>query len=370
MKEQETNYLFEGYDMGSIHLKNRMVMTSLTRARADNDALAPNAMMVEYYASRASAGLIITESAWVSKGAVCFINIPGIFSKEQVDGWKKITDAVHNKDGKIFVQLVHSGSAAHPDFQNGNLPMGPSAINQDEKVYTANGFADTVTPREMTQEDISSLINEYRIAAKNAINAGFDGIEIHAQINMLLPQFLSAFTNTRTDAYGGSIENRARLFFEIIDAVKEIVGNRVGVKFTPFFKGQGKLQPDAESLALYEYIFNRLNDVDIAYVQLVGPDADMKGTSMEKASHDPYAYFRKIYKGTLMVNRGFTAQTANDVLKNGNADLVAFGIPFIANPDLAERFQSGIALNVPDAATFYSPGEKGYIDYPMVAVNN
>jgi N-ethylmaleimide reductase len=363
-KQQEP--LFTEFKLGELQLKNRIVMASLTRGRADNADLAPTELHAQYYAQRASAGLIITESTWVSRNAIGFVNLPGIYSREQIVGWKMVTNAVHTKGGKIFLQIAHSGAVSHPDFFNGRLPLGPSAINPQEKSFTAKGFKDTVTPVAYTTLEIKATVDEFRQAARNAREAGFDGVEIHAQVFTLIPQFLSPATNQRTDEYGGSTENRARIFFEILDAVRTVFDNkRIGIKFTPALFNSGIIKPDSTTLQTYAYILEKLGGYDLGYLHLVGPAVELAGTVLDQVKADYFGHFRQLYKGTIMANLGFGHASGNEILAKGNADLVSLGTPFIANPDLVERFQRDIALAVPDAGTFYSGGATGYTDYPV-----
>jgi N-ethylmaleimide reductase len=330
-----------------------------------NKDLIPNDLQVTYYEQRAGAGLILTDSAWVSKRAIGFMNVPGIFSPEQAEGWKKVTDAVHAKQGKIFLQIGHIGSVSHPDYFEGELPLGPSAINPQEKSFTPDGFKDTVTPRAFTLAQISETIGEYQQAAVNAKAAGFDGIEVHAQIFTLIPQFLSEATNQRTDEYGGSIENRSRIVFDILDAIKKVYpANRIGIKFTPAAFNPGILKPDHLTIPTYEYLLSQLSDHELAFVELAGPSVSLIGTPIESLQDKFFHHFRKFYKGTLMANGGFTRDSANDILSGGLADLVSFGAPFIANPDLPERFRRDAPLTVADPQTYYGGGAKGYTDYP------
>jgi N-ethylmaleimide reductase len=357
--------LLTGYQLGAIKLKNRVTMSSLTRGRTVNPELAPIELHARYYAQRASAGLILTESAWVSRGAIGFVNIPGIYSDEQISGWKMVTHAVHANQGKIFLQIAHSGAVSHPDFFNGQLPLGPSAINPQEKTFTPEGFKDTLTPKEYSIEEIKLSIFEFQLAARNAKDAGFDGVEIHAQLFTLIPQFLSEATNQRTDAYGGSIENRCRILFEILDTVRTVFADiEIGIKFTPAAFNPGIIKPDQNTLPAYDYILNKLNAYDLAYVHLVGPAVDLTDTVLASIKDDYFGHFRKLYKGTIMANLGFDQAKGNEIIANGKADLVSFGTKFIANPDLVERFDNRIALAEPDRSTFYSGGEKGYVDYP------
>lgn len=360
-----TNVLFTPYQLADLTLNNKMVMAPMTRSRADNAGAIPNALMAEYYAQRASAGLIVTEGAPVSTWGVGYINVPGIYSDEQVEGWKQVTKAVHEKGGKIFIQLWHVGRMSHPDFHNGELPLAPSALNPNEKSYTKNGFTDTVTPREMTIADIKQTVQDFKNAAANAIKAGFDGVEIHGANGYLLQQFFNATSNQRTDEYGGSVENRARILFEILDAFKEVIEyKKVGLRLSPSLNGLFGITMDETTIPTHEYIVKRLNDYGLAYLHLTEPFVPV--------DHLPFAvtevakHFRPLYKGTLIINRGFNKETATAVLEAGDADLVAFGVPFIANPDLVKRFETNAPLNEVDTQTFYTPGEKGYTDYPFL----
>lgn len=364
MSYSQNKPLLTPYQLGDLQLKNRVVMSALTRSRATNEDLRPTAMHAEYYAQRASAGLIITESVWVSRMAIGYINIPGIYSDKQIEGWKHVTEAVHSRGGKIFVQIAHSGASTHPDHLEGAVPFGPSAINPQEKSFTPDGFKSTVTPREYTKEEIRKTINEFRMAAINAQKAGFDGLEIHAQLFTLIPQFLSSATNKRDDEYGGSIKNRARVLFEILEAFSEVIPlNRVGIKFTPSAFNEGIIKPNELTIDTYNYVLEGLNDYNLAYVHMVGPALELKGTVLEPWGIDYYSHFRKIYKGTLMLNSGFTWETGNEAIADGLGDLISYGRYFISNPDLVERFDQNVALAEPDTSTFYTGGENGYIDY-------
>ena len=358
--------LLEEYQLGDLKLKNRVVMASLTRGRATNAGLVPTPLMAGYYAQRASAGLILSEGTWVSSKSIGFINVPGIYTQEQIEGWKLVTKAVHDKGGLIFSQLGHIGSASHPDFLDGELPAGPSAINPQTQSYTPQGFKDTLTPLEMTIAEIKQTIQDYRQAAKNAKEAGFDGVEVHAQAGMLIPQFLSLATNQRTDEYGGSIENRARIVFEILDAIIEVWDStRVAIKFTPVaYSHVGIVTPDEETIPLFQYILRKLNDYNLAYLHIVGPAQDLAGTPVEVLYYNYFSHFRHHYSGRLMANLGFTKESGNAILQEGTADLVSFGAPFIANPDLVERFTYNLPLSESNRDTYYTGGEDGYADYP------
>ena len=353
------------YTSKNLTLKNRVVMAPMTRSRANNPEKAPTAdLQAEYYAQRASAGLIITEGSQVSEQAVGYINTPGIHTPAQVAGWKLVTQKVHEAGGAIFIQLWHVGRISHPDFHEGNLPLAPSAINPNDKSFTPQGFKDTVTPKAMTLEDIQTTIQDFAAAAKNAVEAGFDGVEIHASNGYLFHQFFNGTSNHRTDAYGGSIENRARFLFDVLDAVKkEIPEGKIGIRMNPSLHGTSGITMDEETIPTFDYIIKKLNEYDLAYVHL--SQAATKPSDTPHAITDVAGRYRPMYQGTLIINGGFDQEKGNAVIERGDADLVAFGRPFISNPDLPERFAEHIALTPPDQGTFYTPGEKGYTDYPV-----
>ncbi|MCW3170305.1 alkene reductase [Chryseobacterium sp. 09-1422] len=358
--------LLEEYQIGDLQLKNRVIMASLTRARAANPGLVPTAIMAEYYAQRASAGLILSEGTWVNPQSIGFINVPGIFTQDQVKGWKAVTKAVHDNGGLIFSQLGHIGAGAHPDLQNGELPVGPSAVNIQSQSFTPEGFKNTVTPREMKVADIKETIQDYTKAAQNAKDAGFDGIEIHAIVGMLIPQFLSKTINKRTDEYGGSIENRSRIVFDLLDAIIEVWDStRVAIKFSPvMLSNVGIVTPDDQTIDLFKYILNKLDHYNLAFVHIVGPSEDLSGTPVEALQEDYFSHFRNNYSGRILANLGFSKESASKIIREGKADLVSFGELFIANPDLVERFQNNWTLSESDRDTYYSGGEDGYITYP------
>jgi len=361
--------LLETYQLGDLQLKNKIVMASMTRGRAMNAGLVPTSLMAEYYAQRASAGLILTEGTWVNQQSVGYINVPGIYSQEQIEGWKTVTKAVHDRDGLIFLQLGHAGSASHPDFFDGELPVGPSAINPGTKSFTPNGFKDSLIPRAMTHAEIKQTIQDYKQAAKNAKEAGFDGIEIHALAGMLIPQFLSVATNQRMDEFGGSIENRSRIIFEILDAVLEVWDSaRVGIKFMPVaISNVGIMTPDEYTIPTFQYLCQKLSDYNLAYLQIAGPAEDLSGTPVEALQDNYFQHFRNNYRGRLMANLGFTQASGNAILESGLADLVSFAVPFISNPDLVDRFENNLPLAQGGRETYYAGGEKGYADYPFAS---
>lgn len=357
--------LLKEYNMNGIMLKNRVVMAPMTRSRADNAGNVPNDLMVEYYKQRSSAGLIISEGVPVSKRAVGYINIPGIFTTEQVDGWKKITKAVHDKGGKIFIQLWHVGRMSHPDFHNGELPLSASAINPKSQAFTPAGFKDTVEPRAMTINEIKATIADFGRGAKNAMEAGFDGVEIHSSNGYLFHQFFSRCSNIRTDEYGGSIENRVKILFETIDEVKKYVPeNRIGVRLNPSFHEAFGITVDEETLPTFDYIVKKLNSYNLAYLHLSEPFTDV--TNVPYAETHIAKRYRPVYKGTLMINSNFDRESGNRVIDEGNADLVSFGKLFISNPDLVERFAGKAEPAKWDKNTFYTRGAKGYTDYPAM----
>ncbi len=278
-----------------------------------------------------------------------------------------MTDAVHAKGGRIFAQLWHVGRISHPDLLDGKLPLAPSSLNPNAKAYTIDGFVDTVTPREMTSEDIQRTIADFKQAAANAVKAGFDGVELHAANGYLLHQFFNLYSNRRTDHFGGPKENRARILFEILDQLKEVIPiNRMGIRLNPSLHNAQGMLVDEESIPVHEYIVRRLNNYNLAYLHLTEPFTpvhDVPHAVAEVAKH-----FRPLFHGTLIINKGFTSDTAETVIGDGFADLVAFGVPFIANPDLVERFKTGAPLSRPDPQTFYTAGAKKLaIDYPALS---
>ena len=356
--------LLNAYTMGDIKLRNRIAMAPMTRSRADNPDNAPTDLIAEYYRQRASAGLIITEGSQISPMAVGYINTPGIYSKAQVEGWKKVTSAVHERGGKIFLQLWHVGRMSHPDFHDGKLPLSASALNPNSRSFTPQGFKETVDPKAMTLEEIQETIKDYGQAAKNAMAAGMDGVEIHASNGYLLHQFFSPTSNIRTDAYGGSIENRARILFEVIKEVtKYVPENRTGVRLNPSLHGVFGMTLNEETIPTFDYIIQRLNDYNLAYLHLSEPFTDV--TEVPGAEPHIAERYRPMYKGTLIINSNFDQEKGNRVIEDGLADMVAYGKLFISNPDLVERFTHNAPLAEWDQDTFYTGGAKGYTDYPV-----
>ena len=364
---KNTQPLLEPIKLGEIQLKNRVVMAPMTRSRANNKDAAPTEdLHVPYYTQRATAGLIITEGAQVSKRAVGYVYTAGIHNQAQIDGWKKVTQSVHKAGGKIFIQLWHVGRISHPVFHNVELPWAPSAINPEQKVYTPDGQKETVTPKAMTQEDITITKQEFVQAAQNAMEAGFDGVEIHSSNGYLFHQFFSAFSNKRKDQYGGSIENRARFFFEVLDEMKKVIPeHKIGARFNPSLHGIFGMEVDEETIPTFDYIIKKLSDeYTLAYIHLSEPFTDV--SAVPHAVSEIAKRYRPMYKGNLMINSGFTQETGNKVIDDGDADMVAFGKPFISNPDLVGRFREHKEIADWDNDTFYTQGKEGYIDYEAV----
>lgn len=359
--------LLEEYHSIALDLKNRVIMAPMTRSRANNEDHAATELIAEYYAQRASAGLIITEGTFVNPLAPGYINVPHIYTKNQIEGWRKVTTAVHEKGGKIFAQLWHVGRLSHPDMLNGQMPVAPSAINPNDKAYTKNGFTDTLVPREMTLADIDKTILDFQQAAVNAIEAGFDGIEIHAANGYLFQQFFAKCANIRTDEYGGSIENRTRFLFAVLDAVKDKIGaDKIGIRIAPSLDQTFGISKDDETDALYDILVNRLNAYKLAYLHISG-FTRAEGDDALRLVLATATHFRSVYHGTLIINKGFDQHSANDALEAGTADLVAFGELYIGNPDLVERFAANAPLNQNDRSTYYTPGPAGYTDYPSLS---
>ena len=364
---QMAQKLFSKVTLGNITLANPIVMAPMTRSRALSNI--PNDMLVEYYSQRASAGLIVTEGTAPSPNGLGYARIPGIYNAEQIKGWKKVTSAVHEKGGKIFVQLMHTGRIAH----GANLPKGaeilaPSSVVAAGDMWTdEEGLVPNATPREMTNAEVKVAIQEFVQAAKNASEAGFDGVELHGANGYLIEQFLSARSNQRTDEYGGSIENRSRFLLEIVaESIAAIGADKIGVRLSPFGAG-GDLMPHADDTHdLYVYLTSQLNDLNVVYLHLV----DHSGMGAPPVPTATVEAIRETFKGTLILCGSYNAERAEADLESGKADLIAFGRPFIASPDLVERMETGAALAQPDMATLYAPGAngftQGYTDYPTL----
>ena len=368
-----TPTLFSRYTIGPYTLKNRMVMAPLTRSRSQQPGNIPGRLNAFYYAQRAGAGLIISEATQISQQGQGYAWTPGIHSPEQIEGWRLVAEAVHDADGLMFMQLWHVGRISHPALQpKGALPVAPSAIAPTGMAFITNDkgepeFVPFVTPRALEAEELPDLVKQYVQAAKNAFSAGLDGIEIHAANGYLLDQFLNSSTNRRTDAYGGSIENRTRLLLEVVDAVARVCGSdRVGVRISPLgvFNDMGDENPEA----LFAHVAEQLDSRDLAYLHVVDPSwgghqttdvPDPRGLAL-------MSMIRERYTGTLLVCGGYTQERAETAIQAHQADLVAFGRMFIANPDLPERFRQHAPLNTPDENRFYGGGAAGYVDYPTL----
>jgi len=362
------SHLFEKVTFGSIVLANRIVMAPLTRMRSSQPGNIPNTLMATYYAQRASAGLIISEASQVSQQGQGYPGTPGCYSPEQAEGWKLITNAVHQAGGKIVLQLWHVGRISHTSHQPGGaLPVAPSAIKPEGGTFSAQWQPVAFeTPRALETSEIPGLIEDFRKAAINAKDAGFDGVEVHGANGYLLDQFLQDGSNQRTDQYGGSIENRARLLLEVIDAVASVWGSdRVGVRLSPY--GTFNDMRDGDPVALFTYVLEQLSQRKIAYAHLIEPRSSGAGggDSVVENVPDTAELFRSAFKGALLTAGGYNADNAKEVIAAGLADGVAFGRFFISNPDLPRKIQDGIPFTKYDRSTFYGGAEKGYTDYPQ-----
>jgi len=342
-------------------------MAPLTRMRAASSGHAPTELHAKYYAQRASAGLIIGECTEISPDAYGWADTPGLWSAEQVRGWRRVTDAVHKKGGLIYAQLWHTGAMSHPDFFNGALPMSPSNVNPQQESVTPFGKKPTVAPRPMSRNEIRQTVADFGTAAKNAMEAGFDGVQIQANYLYLIAQFLNSATNLRTDEYGGSTVNRARFLLEITETVLEFVEpGRVGIKIGPM-NVSGAFVANAYTLPDMEYVIKKLNDYELAHLLMMGATTDFTGGPLEHLAGDGmFQHFRPIYRGHLIANVEMTQERGNRLIKTGLADSIAFGRAYIANPDLAERFLTGGTLNEVIWPTVYASGPEGYTDYPAM----
>lgn len=355
--------LFDPVAFGPYVLSNRIVMAPLTRSRAQKGDV-PSLLAARYYQQRASAGLIISEASQISPQGKGYAFTPGIYDAAQVTAWRDITDAVHQEGGRIFIQLWHVGRISHPALQpQGALPVAPSAIRPAGKAFTEEGFVPFVTPRALETAEIPGIVEQYRVASQNALAAGFDGVEIHAANGYLIDQFLRDGTNQRSDAYGGSIENRTRFLLEVTQAVTAVWGAaRVGVRLSPISPANDIA--DSDPASLFRHVVEQLNQFGLLYLHLVEGST---GGPREVDNGFDLQILRRLFKGLYMANNGYDLALAVKARQQGLADLIAFGRPFISNPDLVERLRLGAPLNALDASTLYGGGAKGYTDYPSLA---
>jgi N-ethylmaleimide reductase len=355
MRNTAMNTLFSPLSLGRYTLANRLVMAPMTRSRAD-DAGVPSDLVTTYYAQRATAGLIISEGVFPDASGKGYVRTPGIETAAQVAAWKSVTDAVHAQGGHIFMQLMHCGRVSHPSLlADGALPLAPSAIKAAGQTWTATGLQDFVTPHALSVAQIGGVVDSYRQAARRAIEAGFDGVELHAASGYLPEQFLSTGSNQRDDHYGGSVENRSRFVLEVLKAMADEVGaDRVGIKISPEMNFNDV--SDANPQETYTYLVKQLRGLKLAYLHV----------ALFGASFDYHAALRPLFEGLYLVGGGLNRDSADTLIAEGNADAAVFGNAFLANPDLPARFRLGADLNVPDKDTFYAPGAEGYIDYPAL----
>lgn len=350
------NQLFSTTQIGPYTLRNRLVMAPMTRSRSDDATGVPSADTVTYYVQRAGAGLIVTEGVFPSAMGKGYVRTPGIHSAEQIAAWKLVTDAVHQQGGRIFLQLMHAGRISHTSvLPGGASPVAPSAIRHEGQVFTAAGLQDMSMPRALETSEIAGVVNEYRIATRNALAAGFDGVELHAASGYLPEQFLSSGTNQRQDQYGGSLPNRARFILDVLAAMTEVAGgDRVGIKLAPEMGFNG-VSDDAPQ-ETFRYLVEQLAPLDLAYLHV----------AVMKPGFDYHAMLRPLFKGAYLQGAGLDQHKAEALIAEGRADAAVFGSLFLANPDLPQRFAAGAPLNVPNRDTFFSPGPQGYIDYPTM----
>ncbi|WP_186055191.1 alkene reductase [Burkholderia gladioli] len=362
-----SDILFQPFKLGEIELPNRIIMASMSRARTEDPELVPVPLQAEYYRQRASAGLILSEGTWPSPEAIGAVNVPGLFNEKQVEGWKRITEAVHDAGGRIFVQLGHCGAVSHPDLLGGAQPLAPSAVSVNQPAFTPDGFKISPVPKAMALEDIARTIEDYARATRLAQKAGFDGVELHATTGYLIPEFLNDAFNLRDDRYGGSSENRARFPLEVLAAmISEWRATQIGLKISPGLS-LGDFRPTAQTLPTYEYLVSRVSELNIAYIQYQHPATDLTGTPVEALMDGTARYFRRFYEGTVIANGGLDRDLAEAAIRSGDADLVAFGAPYLSNPDLVERLKRNMPLApVPPRETWYAGGAVGYTDYPAM----
>ncbi|MGH9945610.1 MAG: alkene reductase [Pyrinomonadaceae bacterium] len=351
--------LFDELKIGNLTLDNRIIYSPMTRSRADDEGVQPD-YAAEYYSQRVTAGLLITEATNISPMAKGYVRTSGIYTDAQIEAWRNVTTAVHAKGGRIFMQIFHTGRIALPDFLPDGVdkPVAPSAVKADGQNYTDDGMKPFVEPRELTTDEVKEIVQQFRTAAKNAIDAGFDGVELHSANGYLVHQFLGTNTNLRTDEYGGSDENRARFLLEVVDAISGEIGvGRLGVKLSPTVPFNDMKDENAQEF--YPYIIDKLNERKLAYLHIGFEEDPAKELNWHRV-------LRPLFKGVYFANGGFTKESGEKLIDAGFADAIVYGKMFLANPDLPKRFKLDAELNEWDASTFYSPGEKGYTDYPTL----
>lgn len=358
------NPLLQPITVGPYTLRNRMMMAPLTRTRADNEYDAPTALHREYYRQRASAGLVISEGSQISRQGQGYINTAGIYNEQQVAGWKKVLEAVHAEGGRMFAQLWHVGRVSHNYFHDGRPPVAPSPLRAEHsKVYTPRGYEQASKPRALEKAEIHDIINDFQQAALNALEAGFDGVQIHGANGYLIEQFLHDTSNKRRDEYGGSMQNRARFLFEVLEAVVLVAGaDRVALRLSP--SNLNNTRNDSQSGRLYEYVINQLSDFGLAFLELLEPLKPVD--EHPQLVREVARYFRPFYNGTLVSNGNHDRSSGIRMLQEKTADMISYGRLFLANPDLPRRFKLDAPLNEPDPSTFYGKGPKGYTDYPFL----
>ncbi|GAA4436986.1 alkene reductase [Bremerella cremea] len=361
MSTHDDDVLFQPLQAGAFQMPHRILMSPLTRARATDRI--PNDLMAEYYTQRASAALIISEATAISPQGFGWHGAPAIYSDDQVAGWRKVTDAVHNAGGRMVVQLWHMGRVSHPDYQDGKLPVGPSPILAAGEAHTPTGKKPYVVPHELTKPEIRKIVEDYATATRRARDAGFDGVEIHGANGYLIDEFLRDGSNQRTDEYGGSKENRTRFLLEVIEAVTDAwSADRTGLRISPTMNGTGMF--DSDPISLFRYVAEVLNPLGLAYLHVA--ESIRPGRIYNPDAPRVTPEIRKLYDGVFIANGGYDRDTAIACLERGEADAIAFGQKFIANPDLPQRLMQDASLNEPNPDTYYSPGPVGYTDYPAL----
>jgi N-ethylmaleimide reductase len=355
--------ILQSVALGALHLKNRIVMAPMTRSRSNDEGVPPD-YAADYYAQRADAGLIVTEATNISAQARGYPRTPGIWTAAQIAAWRRVTAAVHHRDGKIFLQLWHTGRMSHPDMLNGALPVAPSALKPEGQIRVHEGMKDFVTPRALELEEIPAIVDDYRRAAENAMRAGFDGVEVHSANNYLLEQFVRDSTNLRTDRYGGSLENRLRFPLEVVKAVVDVWGaDRVGIRISPVTTAPGNTPLDSDTTATFGAYVDALSDLGLLYIH------DIEGVtqlSREASDGTSFAALRRRFKGAYVANNQYTLALAEAALAAGDADLFSIGRPFIANPDLIERLRTGAPLAEAPKAYWYGGDANGYSNWPTM----